>query len=232
MIYGIVAQDEDAAIEAAAPLASLDFINGVYSVALTSLTASQVVSDTARISADGLSIKTAPDTETGAAHVPSGDLLTLLLTKSYTCIIEASILAGALATGTYCQLLFVANSGDAAYLGFQTHAGPFGADASLIEGDGGSTFINIGTDDLISAAGIVRLGYTRISGHRAVTFGGIAVATPDGVDNTNISSWVYPEVKADLAVAYDGTSGNVLGHIRAITLLDAKTDLELAVLTA
>lgn len=82
MMLGMIAQR--AAPEASgAILALADFVNGVYSVGETSLTAADVVDDTGRISGSGLSITTAEVELLGA-------FAALLLEANWTVVVEFS----------------------------------------------------------------------------------------------------------------------------------------------
>lgn len=228
MIYGITAFDDPP--PPATTAASLDFINGVYSFGDASLTASQVVSDTSRISASGLLIRT-NNARTEAVQIPSGDLLTALLEKSFTCVVDLDLNTLGLTLNTRHEFLRVSSSGDDAYLSFGAIAGASPSVYSTIdEYDGVSVDGSCSTDD----PGTLRCGYTREVARRATTIDGLAVVA-DGMDFTTIATWGFPATKCDLAVAYDndGTTGNSCGYIKKITIINNPiNNSQLAALTA
>lgn len=235
MIYGITAFDNPVAEIPTGPTgASLDFINGVYTLGSTPLTADQVVTDTARISASGLSILGAVGSSSAyAAVVPSGDLLTFLLGMDFTVIATADMLSGAFVASAINNFILIADdlSLQNASLALQAQAGISGATANLAEFDGGALNPTCFTDAL-STAGINRYGYTRQSGHRATTFNGIGMVA-NGADSTAVSSWAYPAAQCGLAFSWNtGVDGATVGYIRKLEFVNPVSDLQLVALTA
>lgn len=212
MMLGMIAQ-RAAPQASGAILALADFVNGVYSVGETSLTAADVVDDTGRISGSGLSITTTEVELLGA-------FAALLLEANWTVVVEftAGTPAGSGHRLLLCYLIEAADSDEATIYTQNLFAYMFDTNASETPSSReANDFDNQGV------VGTNRIAATRTDAGIAVSLNG----EPAFTDNNAMA-----------AAGYDGvfcashTDTGTAGHIRRIEVYAPVLSAALSALSA
>lgn len=222
MIYGIVAEQPPVSGGGPTPRSVLDFVAHTYVCDGSTLTAADVISDTSRISGNGLEIIS------GSPVAFMGAPLTILLGGQWTVIIEfnstavvsdrlflLSIFDATVPEGTNNQIaLYTVDNGSYQESNFST-----------------STFRSISGDGS-AISGLNRCGYTRTDSHASVSLNGEAVGV-NNRDNTalTIASW-SPNPPTQAQAADGNNPPTHEGYIRKISIYSPQSDSILSTLSA
>lgn len=207
-ILGAIAADYLTA-PSTGPLASIDFVNGIYTVNGASQTAAQVVNLTGRITGgSGLSIIA------GSPCQLLNSLLTVLLTADWTLVTEFNATTTSSSLGLSLFLLDVLDAGLSNDISVAT-VGRFTtsfASAVLFEGNGITTREADG--NISVGLGVHKIACTVTDAGIAISMDGEAVVG----DNTpmSISSWTSPPTQVQ--VASGNNTGSSDGFIRKFTM--------------
>ncbi len=202
-------------------IASLDFVNGIYSVNSVTQTVGQVVNLTGRVSGNGLSVIS------GTPVQLLGATLTMLLTFEWSIVITFSALADAITT-TRCFLLTLWDTGLSNQIALYTIGDGALMWGIMFEGNGGTERFVENFDDAPGIIGINKLGYTSTIARCAVSTNGCTAVS----DTTSFNATSFSPALTQ-AQAADGNNGTTLeGYIRKIEIYDVVDGATLASLTS
>lgn len=215
------------------PLASLNFVDNVYSVGGVSQTLAQVVSNTGRRSASGFSILAEQNPGGSPIWLQTpvtllGLASTLYLTCNWSIVIEANLATEALGNRVYYLYALPANDVDDTVLLWSN-----GGDSELSDENGIAINVDLFSDGFASVAGTYTFRFTRTDANAGVSFDGQPVDTPDGTSSVAnpISGFFSPLTHVYIGTGLSNVALEAQGFIRKITFYAAQTDAVLPTLT-